>query len=77
MTCTPLFTKEELELMLRQAKMALHNLMMGKQAVEVRDQNGESVKYTRSTKKDLEDYIQYLENQIGCRNVLRPIEFFL
>lgn len=77
MICEPLFTPEEIRQMLRDARNALHSLMTGKQAVEIRDQNGEMIKYTRSSKADLEDYIRYLEGLLGCRTVLRPIEFFL
>jgi hypothetical protein len=50
--------------------------MLGEQEVEVRDQNNEMIKYSRTSKKDLEEYIQYLESLIGCRKVLKPIEFF-
>jgi len=76
MSCSEIFTREEILAMIRDARSALHRLMLGEQEVEVRDQNNEMIKYSRTSKKDLEEYIQYLESLIGCRKVLKPIEFF-
>lgn len=76
MSCE-IFTKEELIQMLREAKNALHQIMLGDKVVEVKDQNGEVIKYDRANRNHLEDYIRQLELQIGCRKVVRPIEFYM
>jgi hypothetical protein len=70
-----IFTKEELRQMLIEARRALHELAIGDRLFEIRDQNGELIRYTRQNKKELMEYIQWLESQLGCRKVLKPIEF--
>ena len=46
---------------LAEAKLALHNLMTGKMASVVVDQNGERVEFSRTNVKDLLAYITALE----------------
>lgn len=51
--------------MLIDAQQALHALMTGTAIVEVRDQNGETLKYSRANKNDLLAYIEWLKGQLG------------
>lgn len=54
--------------LLAEAKAAYHELMIGNQAVEVRDSNGESVRFTRADASRLKGYIKELEAQIAEEN---------
>lgn len=51
--------------MLLDAQQAYHDLMTGTAIVEVRDQNAETVKYSRANKNDLLAYIEWLKGQLG------------
>jgi hypothetical protein len=51
--------------MLDEAVLALHDLQIGKAVVEVRDQNGETIKYSRARSAELVAYIQELKRQLG------------
>lgn len=51
--------------MLTEAENALHALLTGAAIVELRDQNGETLKYQRANKRDLMVYITWLEGQLG------------
>ena len=51
--------------MLLDAQQAYHDLMTGAAIVEVRDQNAETVKYSRANKNDLFAYIEWLKGQLG------------
>ena len=50
---------------LREAENALHDLLLGQQAVEVRDSNGEAVRFTPAKREDLRRYIRQLTDEIG------------
>lgn len=51
--------------MLTDAQDAYHALMTGSAVAEFRDQNGETVKYSKTSKNDLLAYIQWLKGQLG------------
>jgi len=50
---------------LNEAEAAYHDLQIGKAVVEVRDSNGESVRYTLANSARLSAYIQDLKRQIS------------
>jgi hypothetical protein len=54
--------------LLTEARKAYHELMIGNQAVEVRDSNGESVRFTRANAERLRGYIKELEVQLAQEN---------
>lgn len=54
--------------LLAEARSAYHELMIGNQAVEVRDSNGESVRFTRADADRLRGYIKELEAQLAAEN---------
>ena len=54
-----------LEEKLEQAEAAYHDLMMGKGVVEVRDSNGEMVRYNAANRSQLAGYINELKRQMG------------
>ena len=62
-----------------EARIALHALLTGQQEAEVRDSNGESVRFTSANASRLREYIAQLEgevaglNPIKQRAPLRPI----
>lgn len=64
---------------LNEAKNALHLLLIGQQEVEVRDSNGESVRFSQANVSRLKSYIADLEselaglNPVRARRPLRPI----
>jgi hypothetical protein len=49
---------------LNAARIAYHNLMIGRSAREVVDQNGERVTFTAANKQNLYAYIRELESQL-------------
>lgn len=49
---------------LTEAKAALHNLHLGQSAVEIRDSNGDAVRYTPANASRLKAYIAELEEQL-------------
>lgn len=59
------------------ARDAYHRLMTGEQAVEVRDSDGSSVRYTQANANRLRTYIKELETELAgtARKVgpLRPV----
>jgi hypothetical protein len=61
---------------LKEAENALHQLMIGGQPVEVRDQNGEAVKYTPANASRLRAYIAELKQQLG-QHCSRPLEIWM
>lgn len=63
-----MFTKEKLEEMLKEALTAQHTLMMGDQAVSVRDSNGDLVSYSAANASRLADYIAWLRNELEALN---------
>ena len=73
-------TNEQLQALLDEARVAYHALMMGQALVEVRDQNGELVRFKAANRSDLYAYIQELERQVcpaatAGRKALRPMRF--
>lgn len=50
---------------LTQAEDAYHKLMLGQTVVEVRDSNGETIRYTTANANRLATYIQELRRQLG------------
>lgn len=55
----------ELKSRLAAAENAYHLLMIGQSAVEFRDQNGETVRYTTANAGRLQAYIAYLKRELG------------
>ena len=51
--------------MLLDAQQAYHDLMTGAAIVEVRDQNAETIRYSKTNKNDLLAYIEWLKGQLG------------
>lgn len=72
-------TQAELIALLAEAKTAYHNLMTGQSMVEIRDQNGETVRFSQINRQALYSYIQELERKVcqpsGSRSS-RPMGFF-
>lgn len=58
-------TLNELQVRLADAETALHNVLIGKGVTEVRDFNGESVRYSRVDTALLRAYIKELQDQIA------------
>ncbi len=60
--------------LLKEAKAAYHRLIIGAQAVEIRDSNGESIRYTMANASRLKAYIAELEAElIGQPPVVPPM----
>lgn len=57
--------RAELTQYLADAKKAYHRLVTGASAVEFRDSNGESVRYSAISANQLKGYILSLEQQLG------------
>lgn len=53
-----------LQQLLSEAEAAYHSLQLGKSAVEVRDSNGESVRFTAANASRLKSYIADLKAQV-------------
>lgn len=66
-------TKQEL---LEEAEGAYHALMTGRAVVEVRDQNGELVRYNPANAFRLANYINELKRQISDSGCLGPMQVF-
>jgi len=59
---------------LQEAEQAFHDLSIGKAVAELRDSNGETVRYTQASRANLSSYIADLRSQIaGCYDSLRPM----
>ncbi len=58
---------------LAEAQDAYHQLALGRSVVEVRDSNGEMVKYSQASIRLLTTYIASLERQLGLSAVLPPM----
>lgn len=60
---------------LDEAKAAQHDLLIGKAVVELRDSNGEIIRYTPANRAALAAYIADLERQLDdtCRGPMRPM----
>jgi hypothetical protein len=75
-------TLQELQTRLADAESALHNVLIGRGVSEVRDFNGEMVRYSRVDTAALRAYIKQLQDEIavllGTPNVSGPMRpFFL
>ena len=55
---------QDVQSQLAAARAAYHNLMIGRSAREVVDQNGERVTFTATNKQQLYSYIKELESQL-------------
>lgn len=55
------------------AENKYHLLMVGAAFVEVRDANGEMVRYKAANKTDLAAYINDLKRQLGLSSTNRPM----
>lgn len=79
MACPAPITQAELLVLLAEARSAYHKLMTGSALAEIRDQNGENVRFTAARKADLYAYIQDLERQLtadcGRPRPNRPMGF--
>ena len=63
---------------LADAEAAQHALLTGTAVVELRDQNGETVKYNAATRSGLAAYIESLRRQISGRTVQTgPMRVFM
>ncbi|BBU54062.1 hypothetical protein KU6B_03270 [Mameliella alba] len=60
---------------LAEAENALHDLLLGQQSVEVRDSNGESVRFTPAKREALRAYIRQLTDEIAGAKRARMIHF--
>jgi hypothetical protein len=66
---------------LTEAEAAYHTLLLGNSAAEVRDSNGESIRFTSANSSRLKAYILDLKSQIAAeaagstqpRGPLRPV----
>ncbi len=58
------------------AKIARHNLITGKMAKVIVDQNGERVEFNSTNLKQLNAYIADLEKQLGIRTTTGPMRVF-
>lgn len=66
----------DLQQCLTEAETAYHKLLTGRSAVEFRDSNGETVKYTAASAWRLAAYIQTLKQQLGQDVVAGPMKVF-
>lgn len=55
--------------MLDEAEQAKHDLLTGKAVAEFRDQNGETVKYSKADIDKLSQYIETLKTALGVNTV--------
>lgn len=61
--------------LLADARTAYHRLMTGTSVVEVRDQNGETIRYKFADEGKLLAYIQSLERQLSGAAYSGPMQF--
>lgn len=61
---------------LEQAQLAYHQLAMGMSVVEVKDSNGEAVRYQAASMPRLASYIAELQRQLGD-TTSGPLQVFL
>lgn len=63
--------------MLKEARAAYIRLAMGGGIAEFKDQNGETVRYSRTDLKALADLIRMMEIELGLAPVLRPMKVWM
>lgn len=51
--------------LLEEAELAYHKLATGRAAVEFRDSNGETIRYTQANMADLAKYIELIKSKLG------------
>lgn len=61
---------------LDEAEAAYHDLLIGKAVVELRDANGETIRYTVANRAALASYIEDLKRQLGTITVSGPMRPF-
>ena len=62
----------DLTTQLAEAEAAYHALMLGQSVAELRDSNGELIRYTPANAGRLQAYIQSLKQQIGLLTTSGP-----
>ncbi len=65
-----------LEQRLQEAETAYHELMAGRAVVEIRDQNGETVRYQAANAFRLATYIQELKRLLGSGVNIGPMQIW-
>lgn len=63
----------DLTVALQEAETAYHRLVTGQSAVEFRDSNGESIRYSAISANQLKGYILSLKMQLGIHTGLGPM----
>lgn len=63
----------DLNVALQEAETAYHRLVTGQSAVEFRDSNGESVRYSAISANQLKGYILGLKMQLGIATNIGPM----
>lgn len=63
----------DLTVLLNEAEAAYHRLMTGASMVELRDSNGESIRYSAISANKLQGYILSLKMQLGMPTGLGPM----
>lgn len=66
-------TTTQLEARLAEAESALHELMLGKTVVKLKDAGGDEVEYSRADQAKLEGYIAVLKQRLGKPGGYRAI----
>lgn len=66
----------DLNVALQEAETAYHKLMTGQSAVEFKDSNGESVRYSAISASKLMGYILGLKRQLGIPTNAGPMRAF-
>lgn len=64
----------DLTVLLNEAEAAYHRLMTGASMVELRDSNGESIRYSAISANKLQGYILSLKMQLGMPTGLGPMQ---
>lgn len=59
--------------MLHDAQTALHDLVTGGAVASFKDQNGETVTYSKTNRGDLVAYIEYLKRELGLAGPAAPM----
>lgn len=66
-----------IQLRLKEAEDAYHQLMMGQQIVMIRDSNGEQIQYSNASAQRLAQYIATLKAQLGLGGVSAPMRAWM
>lgn len=70
-----MLSNHEITERLKEARDAMHALNLGQNAVEIRDSNGDSIRYTPANASRLKQYIYELEAMLKGQTsrVMRPV----